>query len=148
MALKVYNYDRNTKFYVGVSDADNSPLEPGKYLIPAHATVIPVPSFTVNQRARFDEAYQSWFVEDIPLPPEPPVPTPEEVKASLLEWLELRADFIKDRLAKGYIVAQAEGDTVTVQDLKTKWLACKAKYVEYKQAINGGATEVPDDFPL
>lgn len=41
--MKIYNYDENL-FYIGESLADESPLEPGVYLIPAKATVIkPLP---------------------------------------------------------------------------------------------------------
>ncbi|HZG29954.1 MAG TPA: hypothetical protein VE079_15980 [Ensifer sp.] len=41
--MKVFNYDKATGIFSGVSDAQESPLEPGKFLIPAHATEIAPP---------------------------------------------------------------------------------------------------------
>ena len=44
MAIKtVYNYDPDTEEYLGPESAHESPMEPGVYLIPAHATTIAPP---------------------------------------------------------------------------------------------------------
>ena len=45
MSCKIYNYDSTTRIYVGESEAPESPLEPGVYLIPAHATTIAPPGW-------------------------------------------------------------------------------------------------------
>ena len=42
--MKIYNYHPDYKTYVGSSLADESPLEPGVFLIPAHATELEPPS--------------------------------------------------------------------------------------------------------
>jgi len=51
--MQIYNYHFKTGEYIGPENAVESPLEPGKYLIPAHATdqVPPVPG--ENQVAAF-----------------------------------------------------------------------------------------------
>ena len=45
MSQTVYNYDHRTRIYTGASQADESPLEPGVFLIPAHATSQPPPGW-------------------------------------------------------------------------------------------------------
>ena len=44
--MKIYNYHPEYNHYIGESIADESPLEPGEYLIPAYATSIPVPEYS------------------------------------------------------------------------------------------------------
>jgi hypothetical protein len=38
--MKIYNYHPYYKYFISCTDADESPLEPGVFLIPAHATDI------------------------------------------------------------------------------------------------------------
>ena len=65
-------------YFVGVTTADLSPLEPGVYLIPGGAIDATPPTVPEGQRAKWNG---QWMFEDIPQPepePEPPEPTPEE----------------------------------------------------------------------
>lgn len=41
--MNVFNFNPGTGLYLGESEADESPLEPGVFLIPAHATDIAPP---------------------------------------------------------------------------------------------------------
>jgi len=41
--MKIYSYHPEYKTYLGSSDADPSPLEPGVFLVPAHVTEIEPP---------------------------------------------------------------------------------------------------------
>lgn len=59
--MLVYNYDKRTGLYIGSSEADPSPLEPGKYLIPAQATkkVPPTPA-NENDLIIWDSELKEW----------------------------------------------------------------------------------------
>lgn len=58
--MQTYNYDRKTGLLLFVDTARVDPLEPGKYLIPANATVIAPPAVGKNEAAIFSEAEQVW----------------------------------------------------------------------------------------
>lgn len=61
--MKIYNYYHEYNTYVGSSLADESPLEPGVFLIPAHATDIEPPTCESNQIQIFNGT--SWnIIED------------------------------------------------------------------------------------
>ena len=67
-------------YFVGVTTADPSPLEPSVYLIPGGAIDATPPTVPEGQRAKWDG---QWVFEDIPQPepePEPEPPTEEELK--------------------------------------------------------------------
>lgn len=76
--MKIYHYDENGEYH-GESEANESPLEPGVYLIPARATDQAPMVPAVGNRARFDGA--AWVEEAIPVPPAPPAKTLAEAKA-------------------------------------------------------------------
>ena len=55
-----------TKHYLGISNADESPLEPGVFLIPASATTIAPPEPQVNKVHIFNVESNSWeTIEDL-----------------------------------------------------------------------------------
>lgn len=62
MSQTVYNYDPRTRIYTGASQADESPLEPGVYLIPAHATTIELPTVAEGKVARWRVDDRMWEV--------------------------------------------------------------------------------------
>ena len=56
-------------YYVGLVVADESPLEPGKYLVPGGCIETAQPALQLGQRARWTD--DDWEIEDIPPTPEP-----------------------------------------------------------------------------
>ena len=61
--MKIYHYHPDYKYFYCESEADPSPLEPGVFLIPAHATDIKPPTCELNQIQIFNET--SWdIIED------------------------------------------------------------------------------------
>ncbi len=54
MEKMVYSYDPATGEYTGVTTADESPLEPGVYLLPAHSTEVPPPEAGDHEAALWD----------------------------------------------------------------------------------------------
>lgn len=62
--MKVYQYDV-AGLYIGEEFADPSPLEPGKYLIPARCTqVAPPAEIPADKAARWNGA--SWVIVNAP----------------------------------------------------------------------------------
>lgn len=86
----IYNYDSESGRFLQESEADESPLEPGVYLIPAFATDIAPPSAPDGQYAAFING--AWQLLDEPEPeiPENPLPpTQAEIKRTRI--VELKA---------------------------------------------------------
>jgi hypothetical protein len=68
--MKIYHYHPETGEYLGEGLADESPLEPGVYLIPAQATIKEPPrNIKPSQRLAFDG--ENWVVYEKPLPTTP-----------------------------------------------------------------------------
>ena len=63
--MKVYNYNQTTKEFTNITEASENPLETGKYIIPANATIIEVQAVKDGFARVFDEVNQKWdYVED------------------------------------------------------------------------------------
>ena len=61
MTKTVYNYHHLTGEFLCVAEADESPLEPGIYLVPQHATIQEPPSVQQNEVCVF--ANDAWTVQ-------------------------------------------------------------------------------------
>lgn len=72
--MKIYNYHPETFEYTGESLADPNPLEPGQFLIPAHATTVPPLEAKPGNTINFENGV--WVYKEIP----PPEPIPEPIK--------------------------------------------------------------------
>lgn len=87
--MQIFHFDPATNAYLGTSMADESPLEPGVFLVPAYATEIEPPVCGEGQRVVFDGA--AWRVEAIPQPESPPAePAPAPVTPTIPEVVTMR----------------------------------------------------------
>jgi hypothetical protein len=59
--MKIYNYDAVTGAYLNEDMADESPLEPGVWLMPAHSTDIEPPEAKANTTRVFKDGSWSYF---------------------------------------------------------------------------------------
>ena len=74
--MKVYNYTED-KIYYAESEAQPSPAEPGKFLIPRNATTVQPPNLNENQQAYWNGS--AWEVQNKPQPEPEPEPQPEPI---------------------------------------------------------------------
>jgi hypothetical protein len=70
--LRIYNYNWATGEYAGDSMADENPLEPGNWIVPAYATTKALPDLEPGHRAMFDPETNDWRQEKTPVPEAPP----------------------------------------------------------------------------
>jgi len=73
--MKIYNYAPDTGIFHVEGLADESPLEPGVFLIPAYATTLKPAKATLPEVAVFKDG--KWSIETLPSPPAEPEPEPE-----------------------------------------------------------------------
>lgn len=81
-------------YFVCPTMGEESPLEPGVYLLPAGAVDAPVPQIPEGKKAKWEG---KWVFEDIPKPepepePEPTPPTDEEIKNKIITDTQNRLD--------------------------------------------------------
>lgn len=135
-----YSFHPKTKVFIGVDFAQESPLQPGVFLLPAGATFVEPPKVAEGKQAVW--VGESWSVRDIPLPPEPkPTPEPEpalpEPEPSVLEPVPVTWGAV--RIERNCLLAQSDwtqlADAPLTQEQKTAWVA-------YRQALR----DVPTSF--
>lgn len=73
--MKIYHYHPETLEYISEGQADESPLEPGVFLIPTQATETAPPAAVPGKTRHFE--FGAWVLRDIP----PPTPPPKEKTA-------------------------------------------------------------------
>ncbi len=132
--------------FVGYTVADESPNDPGEYLVPGGAVREEPPEFGEGSRARYDWKAQAWIIEPNPEAPEP-APPPEDPDApadvsirqfaqalaetGALEWPEARA-----WSARGEVPAMIAKQVEEIEDETERNRALMfleaAKSVEYK----------------
>jgi hypothetical protein len=74
--MKIFHYHPETGAFLGEGTADPSPLEPGKWLVPAHATAIE--PLHPNNDEQVIWVNNNWQLQPIPEPEPPSEPEPTE----------------------------------------------------------------------
>lgn len=123
--MKIYHYHPETLEYLSEGRADESPLEPDVFLIPAHATETAPPVEVAGKTRHFEAG--AWSLRDIPPPPAPKEKTPEEIAAeeaaaAKAREMEIALKALPDILA--YIAAKADAP-VAVKDKAAELVAVK-----------------------
>ena len=83
--MDIYHFHPTTGEYLGQSLADESPLEPGVFLVPAYATTTPAPADTAGFVRKFDGTAWGYVPVEAPNadPTPDPVLTPEQIRAAM-----------------------------------------------------------------
>lgn len=106
-------------YFVGLTTADLSPLEPGVYLIPGGAIDQPAPAAPEGKRAKWDG---QWVFEDIPQPDSEPAPEPERIELTYAEKRAMEYPPIGDQLDALWKGGDAAAEMLaTVQAVKAKY---------------------------
>lgn len=103
-------------YFVGVTVADESPLEPGVFLIPARAIDAEVPNVPTGKRAKWQN---EWIFEDIPQ-------TIQESETYVPTYADLRV--MEYPPITDYLDGIVKGNHTQVQAYIDACLAIKAKY--------------------
>ena len=107
-------------YFVGITEADESPLEPGVFLLPAGAIDVLPPIVPEGKRAKWEGA---WVFEDVP---SPAPPLPELEPEPELTYAEKRA--MEYPPMADYLDGVVKGDQAQIDKYIADCLAVKAKY--------------------
>jgi hypothetical protein len=109
-------------YFVGLTEADESPLEPGVFLFPAGTIDVIPPVVPEGKRAKWDGV---WSFEDLPPPlhPPPPLPSPPDPEPTYKEKRAEEYPSIGD-----YLDGIVKNDQAQIAKYIADCLAVKAKY--------------------
>lgn len=129
-------------YFVGVTTADESPLEPGVYLIPAGA-IDRKPPTTIEPGKRYRPWGTGWRAEEIPATPkdpEPTPPTPEQIRRGEILARLQAIDTESIRALRTTVSATAKGKPEPAFDLgKLEALETEAAALRAELATLGAA---------
>jgi len=106
-------------YFVGIAVADESPLEPGVYLMPANTVEADAPSIPDGHLARWNNG---WVFELIP-EPEPEAQVDPKANWTYAQYRASEYPFITE-----YLDGVVKGDQAQINKYIADCLAVKAKY--------------------
>ena len=107
-------------YFVGTTLADESPLEPGVFLLPAGAVDADIPVIPSGKRVKWSGG---WRVEDLPLSEST---LPEPISWTPTTYAEMR--MLEYPPMADYLDGVVKGDQVQIDAYIATCLAVKAKY--------------------
>lgn len=112
-------------YFVGITTADESPLEQGVFLLPAGTVDTTPPIVPEGKRAKWDG---EWVIENVPSPPAPPTPeqqplTPEQIEESITENRRYAYQIESDPL-----FFKAQRGEATMEEWQAKVAEIKARF--------------------
>lgn len=146
--MQIYNYDPYTNALIGSSQADESPLEPGEFLVPAFATLIAPPEVTDGKYAAFDGL--AWQLLDAVGPiaeviEETPQQTIARYEAALDAFLDAKARLF--RYDNRFTFALRASYPNAWRDEATAfgiWMdECNAQAYALLEAVQSGEAQMP-----
>lgn len=135
--MNTYNYHPQTGELLGQAVADESPMEPGIYLLPAHATFIPAPSVSEGEVATWTGSGWNVVTKEIVIEP--------ETEPELVTW-----DLIRQiRTAK---LASCDWtqipDTPLTETKRAEWVAYRQVLRDITEIFISPETVIWPDEPL
>jgi hypothetical protein len=135
-----YRYDTEG-LYIGTIPCQLDPRatkEAGKdiYLIPANSTFVEPPKAKEGYNIMWNG--EAWEYVEIPKPPTPPAPTPEEIIEQKLTQLDAQYNSDKAILMSQYTEADIDGDEDLKASVKAELVALREQYDKDYENIVGG----------
>jgi hypothetical protein len=136
-----YRYDSNGLF-IGTIPCQLDPRatkEAGEdvYLIPANSTTVEPPKAKEGYNVVWNGS--KWEYVEIPKPPTPPEPTPEEIIEQKLAQLDSQYNSDKAILMSQYTEAVIDDDSELMASVKAELTALREQYDKDYEDIIGGA---------
>jgi len=137
--MNIYHYTPDLGLYCGMDLADESPLEPGVYLIPAYATELEPPMPGENQMVKFVDG--AWTLETVDIPVVETIvePTVEELAAAAKAKALADIDAVYQPqitdLIDSVMMATLSNDTAAIAAAQASYATLKAEYDTKKAAV-------------
>ncbi|QBP75413.1 hypothetical protein E2K99_10500 [Herbaspirillum huttiense] len=132
--MQIYNFQPKTFMLLGIGNADEDPLSPGNWLLPAFSTEIAPPDVPDGQRAIFSIDDQVWRLE--PIPEAEPEQTPaigDSTPAELADTFSAMRDQLLQKA--GLRIAPLQ-DAVDLGDATAEEQAKLVAWKQYRVAVN------------
>jgi hypothetical protein len=136
-----YRYDNNG-LYIRTIPCQLDPRaskEAGEdiYLIPANSTLTEPPKAKEGYNVVWNG--EAWEYVEIPKPPTPPTPTPEEIIGQKIAQLDSQYNSDKAILMSQYTEAVIDNDSELVASIKEELAVLRKEYDNAYEEIVGGA---------